>query len=143
MRVIALLSLLFGFMEQMILDGQTFAHAVLGIICGVAAVGSGLASACKDYADEGRRWLGRIMAGLGVVLAIFCLVQLPSAYQFQARFNERSRKAREMKNGKPTPNNALEPTRVDDSSSAFAVRIIGPGGSAWAVRRHCRIHQEH
>jgi hypothetical protein len=48
------------------------------------------------------------MAGLGVVLAIFCVVQLPSAYKFQAFFNERSRQAREME--KTTMPNTAEPT---------------------------------
>jgi hypothetical protein len=117
MRVIALLSLIFGFMAQLLLDGQTFSHAVFGIICGIAAVMGGLVSARKDYADEGRRWLGRIMAGLGLVLALFCIVQLPSAYQFQAKFNERSRKAREMREAKPTPNNAPEPAATAPSVS--------------------------
>ena len=115
MRVIALLSLLFGFMTQMLLDGQTFTHAVFGIICSIAAVGGGLVSARRDYADEGRRWLGRIMAGLGLVLALFCVVQLPSSYQFQAKFNERSRKAREMEKAKQTPNTSLEPTATAPS----------------------------
>jgi hypothetical protein len=55
MRVIALLALIFGFMAQLLLDGQTFSHAVFGIICGIAAVMGGLVSARKDYADEGRR----------------------------------------------------------------------------------------
>ena len=104
MRVIALLALLFGLVAQMVLDGQTFTHAIFGIICGIAAVTSGLVSARKDYADRGRRWLGRIMAGLGLVLAIFCVIQLPSAYRFQTTFNERTRKAKEMENTKLTPN---------------------------------------
>jgi hypothetical protein len=45
----------FDFMTQMLLDGQTFFHAVFGIICGIAAVIGGLVSARKDFADEGRR----------------------------------------------------------------------------------------
>jgi hypothetical protein len=110
MRVIALLALLFGFMTGMILDGQTFSHAVLGIVCGIVAALSGLTSVRKDYSDKGRRWLGRIMAGLGLALALFCAVQLPSAYRFQAKFNERSKKVREMKNTKPTPGNAAAST---------------------------------
>jgi hypothetical protein len=108
MRVIALLALFFGTMAQLLLDGQTFTHAVLGIACGIAAVLGGLGSAHKDYANEGRRWLGRIMAGLGLLLAIFCVVQLPSAYKFQAKFNERSRQVRELRRANPTPNTALE-----------------------------------
>jgi hypothetical protein len=110
MRVIALLALLFGFLMQMILDGQTFTHAVFGIVCGVAAIGGGLASARKDHSDKGRRWLGRIVASLGLALALFCVVLLPSAYRFQAKFNERSKKAREMENTKPASNSAPAPT---------------------------------
>jgi hypothetical protein len=103
MRVIALLALLFGTMFQMLLDGQVFTHAVFGIICGIAAVIGGLASARKDYVDEGRRWLGRIMAGLGLALAIFCVIQLPSAYGRQARFNALSRRAHETMKSEATP----------------------------------------
>jgi hypothetical protein len=94
MRVIALISLLFGLTLQMLLDGQTFTHAVLGISCGAAAILFGLASSRKDSADSTRRWEGRIMAGLGLVLAVICVEQLPSAYRFQTKFNERSKRAR-------------------------------------------------
>jgi len=73
------------------LDGQTFTHAVMGICCGSVAIGSGLASARKDYADQGRRWLGRIMVALGLVLAVFCAFQLPSGYRFQEKFNMRGK----------------------------------------------------
>jgi hypothetical protein len=61
MRVIALLSLMFGFMGLMILDGQPFSHAVMGVIFGVAAVGCGLGSARRDYANAYRRRVGTIM----------------------------------------------------------------------------------
>jgi hypothetical protein len=57
------------------------------------------------------------MAALGLVLALFCVVQLPSAYRFQTKFNERSKKAHEMRETKPTPNNALEPTATAPSVS--------------------------
>ena len=91
-RVIALLSLLFGFMGIMLLDGQMFTHSVMGVLFGVAAIWGGLSSAQKDHANEGRRWLGRIMAILGLVLIVFCVVQLPSAYQAQKKFNARSQR---------------------------------------------------
>ena len=104
MRVIALLSLLFGFVGLMFLDGQTFTHAAEGLACGAAAAVCGLVSARRDHSDATRRWEGRIMAVLGLVLALFCAVQLPSAYQFQAKFNEQSKKAHEMREAKPTPN---------------------------------------
>ena len=129
MRVIALLSLIFGFMGMLLLDGQTFTHAVMGIIFGIAAVGGGLGSACKDYADEGRRWLGRVMAGLVLVLVLFCAVQLPSAYQQQTRFNDISRKAREMREAKPTSNQSPEPSAVGASNSAARPTSQAGGGS--------------
>jgi hypothetical protein len=91
MRVIAFLSLFFGFTGLMLLDGQTFTHAVTGIICGTVAIGAGLACARKDHANGGRRWGGLGMAALGLVLAVYCVVQLPSAYGFQEKFNTRSR----------------------------------------------------
>jgi len=89
MRVIALLSLLFGFMAQMLLDGQTFTHAVFGIVCGAVAVACGLGSARKDRLNATCRWEGRIMAGLGLVLTVVCVVMLPSAYKFQKKFNDK------------------------------------------------------
>jgi hypothetical protein len=52
-----------------------------------------------------------------VKLAKFCVVQLPSAYRFQAKFNERSRKAREMEIARPTPETSLEPTATAPSGS--------------------------
>src|SRR4051794_23611481 len=108
MRVVALLALIFGFMMQMLLDGQVFTHAVFGIVCGVAAVACGLASARKD---RPYRWEGRIMAGLGFALGVWCIVMLPSTYHQQERFNDRSRKYREkMERQNQTPNNALQPT---------------------------------
>jgi hypothetical protein len=96
MRVIALLSLFFGVLAQLLLDGQTFTHAALGIICGAVAVACGLGSARRDRADATCRWEGRIMAGLGLMLGVFCIVQLPSAYRGQAKFNERSRNRQKL-----------------------------------------------
>jgi hypothetical protein len=102
MRVIALLSLFFGFTGLMILDGQTFSHSILGIICGIVAIGSGLACARKDYANGGRRWGGRGVAILGLSLAVYCAIQLPSAYRFQEKFNARSKEYPERNHANPT-----------------------------------------
>ena len=112
MQAIALLALVFGVMMQMLLDGQTFTHAIFGIVCGAVAVLSGLISARKYNADSGRLWMRRVMAGLGLVLAIFCIVGLPSAYKFQTKFNERSRKAHEIENTKPKPNTSMQPVTL-------------------------------
>ena len=97
MRVIALLSLILGFMGLMLLDGQTFTHAVFGILFGAAAFGCGLGSARKDFSNAVCRWEGRIMAGLGLVLVVVCVVQLPSAYRFQTKFNERSKRQQDQR----------------------------------------------
>src|SRR4051812_17604734 len=86
MRPIALLCLLFGFIGLGLLDGQTFTHAVMGVVFGAAAVACGMASARRD---PPHRWEGWIMAGLRVCLGIWCIIQLPSAYVFQKRFNDR------------------------------------------------------
>jgi hypothetical protein len=90
MRVIALLSLMFGFVTQLFLDGQPYSHAVLGIVCGVVAIGCGLSSSGTATPNPTARWEGRIMAGLGLVLAVVLIPQLPSAYEFQNKFNRRS-----------------------------------------------------
>ena len=86
MRDIALLALLFGFIAQFILDGQTFSHAVFGVVCGVAALVCGLAAARRDPPNK---WIGRTMAGFGFALGVWCIVMLPSAYRFQDKFNHR------------------------------------------------------
>ena len=104
MRVIALLSLLFGFLGEMLLDGQTFTHAVLGIICGAVAITCGLLSAHKDRANASCLWEGRIMAVLGLALAVFCVIQLPSAYRFQTKFNDRARSYQELHETAPATN---------------------------------------
>lgn len=85
---------------QLMLNGQTFAHACFGVFCGVAALTCGLASARKDPAH---RWLGRIMAGVGVVLAIWCVVLIPSAYHYQKRFNDRREQRQEKNSGSSAP----------------------------------------
>jgi hypothetical protein len=84
MRVIALLSLLFGFLAQGLLDGQTFTHAALGIVFGVVAIACGLAAAREAHPH---RWEGRIMAAFGLALGVWCIIMLPSAYRFQKQFN--------------------------------------------------------
>ena len=91
MRVVALLSLVFGLIGLMLLDGQVFTHAVMGIICGGVAIGCGLASARNNQSSTKGRWVGRALAGFGLLLILFSAAQLPGAYEFQTKFNERSR----------------------------------------------------
>jgi len=105
MRPIALLCLLFGFIGMLLLDGQTFTHAVMGLVFGAVAVACGMVSARRD---PPHRWEGWIMAGLGVCLGVWCIVQLPSAYVFQKRFNDRKeqRHLKEEPANKPAAANA-------------------------------------
>lgn len=77
MRVVALLALLLGFMQAGLLDGQVFTHSILGIVAGIIAFVCGFGSARKD---PPHRWLGRIMAVLGVALAIWYSLVLSSTY---------------------------------------------------------------
>src|ERR1044071_2388981 len=93
MRVIALLALVFGFVAQLILDGQTFTHAVFGCACGVVAVACGLRSTHKD---PRHRWEGWILAGFGFALGLWCTVILPSARHFQDEFNGRKERIRKV-----------------------------------------------
>jgi hypothetical protein len=124
MRVTALLAILFGFLAQMLLDGQVFTHAVFGIISGAAAIVCGLTSA---RTDPPHRWFGRIMAGFGLALGIWCLVMLPSAYRFQERFNHRREENRIQNRARPRTMR-LEPTPGGVGSSAARFTSTGP---AW------------
>lgn len=89
MRVVALLSLVSGLLGLLLLDGQVFTHAVVGIICGGVAIGCGIASARKTRPNTMDRWVGRTLAGLGLLLAVFSAAQLPGAHESQIKFNER------------------------------------------------------
>jgi hypothetical protein len=57
MRAIALLAVIFEFMAQMILDGQTFTHAIFGIVCGVAAVLCGVILRRRDRRYRSESWI--------------------------------------------------------------------------------------
>src|SRR5215471_12138363 len=106
MRPIALLCLLFGFGGLAIYDGQTYTHAVVGLVCGVVAAACATISALGDPPN---RWEGWIMAGLGVCLAAWCIIQLPSARSAQKHFNERREQIRQEKEksaNKPAAGNA-------------------------------------
>jgi hypothetical protein len=122
MRAIAFLALLFGFMMQLILDGQPFSHAVFGIACGVAAIACGLRS---SHIDRPNRWEGRVMAGLGFALAVWCVVMLPSASRTQEKFNDRRDQIQKMKEHSQTPNQSLEP-KIRTNYELFASRTAAP-----------------
>lgn len=61
----------------MLLDGQYFAHAVIGTTCGAVAVVCGVVSSQKDIPN---RWQGWTMAICGLVMSVGCAVMLSSAY---------------------------------------------------------------
>jgi len=104
MRPTALLCLLFGFIGLGLLDGQTFTHALMGLVFGAVALVCGMISARRD---PPHRWEGWIMAGLGVCIGIWCIIQLPSAYVFQRQFNNRKEhRRREEPANKPAAGNA-------------------------------------
>ena len=84
-RVTATLALIIGFMMQPILDGQTFTHAVLGVVCGAAAIAGGVYIVRADRSNRREGWT---IGGLGLVLGLWCLVMLPSAYRYQQKFND-------------------------------------------------------
>ena len=122
MRVVALLALIFGFMAQFLLNGQVFTHAVFGVVCGVAALVCGLASACRD---RPHRWEGRIMAGLGLALGLWCVVMLPSAYPRQQQFNRRREQRQKM-------HDQSRPAKITGANAAGPRQL--PMRTRWAGR---------
>jgi hypothetical protein len=128
MRVSALLALLFGTVQQGLLDGQVFTHAVFGIACGIAALFCGLSSARKNHSH---RWEGRIMAGLGLALGIWCVAMLPSSYRFQQKFNSRrEQKERiEEKNSKTNKNASGHLSLQINCSTTFALCALSSPSS--------------
>ena len=131
MRVIALLSLLFGFMGELLLDGQTFTHAVLGIIFGAAAIGCGLGSARKDRTNATCRLEGRIMAALGLALVVFCVIQLPSAYRFQTKFNARIKNYQKLHETSARPASELVEAGKDVAwSDGYVLHVAKRDGSS-------------
>jgi hypothetical protein len=91
-RVLALLSLMFGVTGLMLLDGQVFTHAMTGIFCGVVAAVCGVVLIRRERESH---WTGWTFLCLGLTLAIWCATESPSAYGFQERFNNMSRQHRE------------------------------------------------
>jgi len=88
------------------LDGQTFTHAVMGLVFGAVAVACGMVSARRD---PPHRWEGWIMAVLGACLGVWCIIRLPSAYVSQKQFNDRREQRRHEKQepaNKPAAPNA-------------------------------------
>ena len=87
MNALALLALMFGFTGMMLLDGQVFTHAMIGIVCGVVAAVYGVVLARRGREP---RWTGWTFAVPGLALASWCGIASPSAYRFQEKFNTRS-----------------------------------------------------
>ena len=93
--VFAIVFLMLGLAFPLVLNGQTFTNSLLGL------AGAGLAAVMA----LGPAWRGRpkaslgrartVVAGLAALLSFALVVQLPSAYRFQAGFNRRSEAARE------------------------------------------------
>jgi hypothetical protein len=101
MHALALLALFFGFTGMMLLDGQVFTHAVIGIVCGMVAVVCGMVLGRRGRSS---RWTGWALAALGLGLGIWCGIESPSAYRYQKKFNDRTREQREkMEKQKETP----------------------------------------
>lgn len=96
MRAIALLELIIGFLAPLILDGQVFRHAVLGVVCVVIAFTGALLLRRGHSSNPQRKRGARIVAGCGVVLATVSLSNLPSAFHSQERFDDRMEPIRRM-----------------------------------------------
>ena len=108
MHALALLALMFGFVGMMLLDGQVFTHAMLGIVCGVVAVSCGVVLVRRGSRS---RFFGWLFAVLGLALTVWCGIETPSAYRYQQKFNDRREKRQMMERRDLTPNHALQRTR--------------------------------
>jgi hypothetical protein len=75
-----------GALGLLLLDGQTFTHAVFGLFCGAVAVMIGLAGGRPGVAPATRGWLRGVALAGGLLLAV-CLALLRSAYRQQQKFN--------------------------------------------------------
>lgn len=108
MRAVALISLFFGFLMPRMLDGQPYTNTIFGIVCGCIAILCGLASKPVKGSEKQGQWEGRIMAGLGLILAVFLTTQLPEARRVQTKFdNQKKRDSGEKATGgKPEPRNS-------------------------------------
>jgi hypothetical protein len=87
MRVLAMLSLFFGFATQLIPAGQPLSSAVLGIVCGGIAIACGLRVARVERSTPRDGW---ILVVLGLALGLWCVIMVPSAYRYHEKINGRS-----------------------------------------------------
>ena len=94
MRAAALICLIAGVPFPLLLNGQTFTNSLIGIAFSSAAVALCVAAERARSLGE-TTWSGRIIAVLGVLLAIVLLVQLPAAYTFQNSFNRSTEEFRQ------------------------------------------------
>jgi hypothetical protein len=101
MNAVALLALIFGFGGMMLLDGQVFTHAMVGIVCGFIATACGVVLARRGREP---RWIGWSFLVLGLALAIWCGIESPSAYRYQEKFNGRREQRQKMEQREGAPN---------------------------------------
>ena len=93
MRIIALLTLILGFLAQLILDGQVFDHALFGVLCGLITF-----TCCIILLRKQSKWGIKILAGFGLLLLVLSLLNLPSTYRNQKQFNNKIEQIRKMRN---------------------------------------------
>jgi energy-coupling factor transporter transmembrane protein EcfT len=93
MRIFALLSLVSGFLAQLILDGQVFDHALFGLVCGL------ITFLCSLFLLRKQSKRGfKVLAGFGLLLLVLCLLSLPTTYRSQKKFNDKIEEIRKMRN---------------------------------------------
>jgi hypothetical protein len=81
-----------GFAFPALLNGQTFSNGLVGLACAATAVGLVL----NDGQGHGtsHRFARRVVVVLGSLLAVLLVAQLPSAYRFQVKFNQKRQELR-------------------------------------------------
>lgn len=90
-----ILLLLVGLAFPLLLNGQAFSNSLFGIACALGA--SGWAFTLRRRVDSmpSRRRLASVVLAIALLWAVFLIVRLPGAYEFQNTFNEKMEKIRQ------------------------------------------------
>jgi hypothetical protein len=118
MHAVAVLTLLFGFLGLMSLDGQVYTHAGMGVAFGGITLICAIGSLQKYRSQPSQRLVSVTLAVAGVILMFLSALQLPGAAHYQNEFNaHRARPKPELKIQQSTPKlttikYAMEPFRT-------------------------------
>lgn len=103
---LAIFLLILGMVIPLLLNGQTFTNSIIGILCLSVSVAICLFSEYQATADSKGGVSRRIVGGLSVFVIVRLLMQMPSNYEFQTRFNQTTERLRERAKFKTVPSSS-------------------------------------